>query len=262
LPIDKEIDLDDPDGISQEDIDIMNRQADELEEMAEGAERNAEKIEKAKKAMEGMSFAQLNALNSTGLGEVGESGTGGGVSKGELYDIIIEILAEQEEAKKEREDNKKKITENEQAILDAKADIKQARAQVGQAQGVVGEINSFRASPVGAGKSKIMGMLGKFGVYGILAQFAIQMAEQTFNQVMTEIKAQFKAGGVFDTRKMVQDQLLEYNTISYLTKLRSGQVFFTADAGQDLRQGAPRGTNNTRDLRDGHLRFIQFHAGI
>jgi len=259
MPVDEDVNLDNPEGITQDDLDRMEEEADRLEEIAEKAETNAEKVAKAKKELEGLNFAQLNILDKTL-----DTSTGGGtgINNEQLATVVAEIYEQLEGAKSERAENKKKISEAEQAILDNKKAISEARTKVGETQGVVGEINSFRASPVGMAKGKLLGMVGKLGVYGIIAQFVIQMAEQTFNQIMTEIKAQFKAGGVFDTRKMVQDQLLEYNTISYLTRLRSGQVFFTADAGQDLRQGAPRGSNNTRDLRDGHLRFIQFHAGI
>ena len=45
-------------------------------------------------------------------------------------------------------------------------------------------------------------------------------------------------------------------------RIKSGQIIFTADAGQDLVQGQTDGAYNTRNLVDGHLRFIQLRAGI
>ncbi|KKK57066.1 hypothetical protein LCGC14_3058220, partial [marine sediment metagenome] len=246
MPVDEPINLDDPDGITQDDLDRMNKEADELERIAKKAEENAETVETAKKKLEGLNFAQLNILDKT-LDSRG--GGGGSIDQEQLMDLVIEIYEELEEAKKERKENKKKLT-------DVKKAIKEAKAEVGETRGVIGEINSFRGSPMGFGKGKLLGFIGKIGVAGVVAQFVIQMAEQTFNQVMAAVKDQFKAGGAWDKRKLVEDVLSEYNNIDYLRRIKSGQVIFTADAGQDLRQGAPRGNFNTRELRDGHLRFL------
>ncbi|OYT27927.1 hypothetical protein B6U98_05935, partial [Thermoplasmatales archaeon ex4572_165] len=64
MPVDDEINLNDPEGLTQDDLDIMNREADELEELAEGAERNAEKIKKATDSLKGMDFATKNIIQS------------------------------------------------------------------------------------------------------------------------------------------------------------------------------------------------------
>jgi len=255
MPVDKDINLDDPEGISTEDIEIMKREAAELEKLATNAESNAEKIDKAKKSIEGLTFAQLNVLDKSFEGSVGEAG----LSEQKLLDFKTEILKEIGETKKEVKKNSKKISEEEKA---RKAELKKVREQKGEISEINGAINGFRSNPFGFAKGKALGMLGKLGVWGIVAQFAIDMAQQAFDQTLAEVKKQFGAGGAWDKRKLVLDVLKEYNSIDYLTKVKSGQVLFTADAGQDLRQGAPRGSFNTRDLRDGHLRFIQLHAGV
>lgn len=233
----------------------MEREADELEKLAVSSEANAEKIKEAKKQLEGLSFAQLNILEK-GL----EGGTGGvGITMEQLLDFKIEMLEELEKAKKERKENTKKISDEEKK---RKEELKKIREKTGNVSEVQGAISGFRSNPFGFAKNKAFGMLGKLGVYGIIAQFVAEQVQQVYDQVLAEVKNQFKAGGAWDKRKLVLDVVNEYNSIDYLTRVRSGQVVFTADAGQDLRQGAPRGAFNTRDLRDGHLRFIQFHAGV
>lgn len=249
MPIDKEIDLDDPDGITEEDITRMNEEADKLKDIAVQSEANVEIIKKNMKIFEGQNFKTIDALT-------GKAGEGVGIpNESDVYEIVIKILAEQEKAKAERRKNAEDIEE-----------IKTASEQFQQGasgfKGALGEINSFKGNPFGAGKHKMLGLLGKAGLAGLVAQFTIQMGEQLYGQILSEVKSQFGAGGAWDRRKLVEDELNEYNSIAYLTKIRSGQVFFSADAGQELRQGAVKGANTTRELRDGHLRYIQFHGGI
>jgi hypothetical protein len=259
MPKEEDINLDDPNGITQADIDRMNEEADELERIASRAEENSDRIRESKKVLEGMNFAELNILDKT-LDDSGSGmGSGESISKDQLAQMVVEIYEKLEEAKTHRDSNTQKISEAEKHRQELEQKVNQARSQI---SGAYGEINSFRGSPFNFAKGKMMGFIGKLGIYGMIAQFAIQMGEQLYNQIMGEIKGQFKAGGVWDIRKLTEDALSEYNSIQYLIRVRSGQVFFTADAGQDLRQGAPRGANNTRDLRDGHVRFLQFHAGI
>jgi len=254
LPIDKDFNLDNPDGITEEDIREMDKQADELEEIAKRAEEAKNKIDSVGAPLKGMSFAQLNVMEKALGGEgggTGQAGDGdiGGMNKEQLMDLMIEMMKTMETAKKEREVAKSERNEFEKHIAEIRSDVSAGYQQ----------ISSFRANPIGFGKGKIMGTLGKLGVWGAVAAFVVQMVEQVYNQVLAEVKSQFEAGGVWDKRKLVEDVVKEYESMNYLTKIKSGQVIFTADAGQELRQGAPKGVFNTRDLRDGHLRFIQLH---
>ncbi len=253
MPIDRDFNLDNPDGITDEDIREMEEQADEIEAIAKRAEAAQEKIESVGAPIKGMSFAQLSIIDKA-LGEEGtrqgDSGGGmSGMSKEQLMDLIIEMMKTMEEAKKERAVAKTERDEFKAQVQEIESNISQGFQQ----------ISSFKANPIGFGKGKMMGMLGKLGIWGAVAAFVLQMAEQVYHQILAEVKAQFGPGGVWDKRKIVEDVIKEYESINYLTKIKSGQVIFTADAGQELRQGAPKGVFNTRDLRDGHLRFIQLH---
>ena len=66
MPVDDEINLDDPEGLTQNDIDRMSEQADELERIAYASEKNADAIKKnfdsIGKMTDGKNFKQINAL--------------------------------------------------------------------------------------------------------------------------------------------------------------------------------------------------------
>lgn len=278
MPVDSDINLDNPDGISQEDIDIMNREADEIEKLAKNSEANAEKIRKARESIEGLSFAQLNVLDKSleGVQDRGE-GEGGGITMDQLLDFKIEMLKELEKAQEERKENTEKISDEERERKSKESEIEKIKKEVEKIKkqhdkkilddkNSVSEMHStmmgIKSNPIAFGKGKALNMLGKLGVWGIVAGFAVEMVQQVVGEVIAEVKSWYKAGGALDKRKIVLDVLKEYNSINYLTKIKSGGVFFTSDAGQDLRQGAPRGAYNTRELRDGHMRFIQLRAGV
>ena len=254
-----EINLDNPEGISKEDIDRMVEQADELERIAYTSEKNAETVKKNLRVFENKSFKEINAMT----GEATDLSIGDDT---DIREKIAEIYEFMDEAKRERQENLDEINKNKTKISEADIEreriLKQFNSMSGEIRNVYGQVSSFRGNPLGFGMGKIKGLLGKAGIYGAVAMVAWEMGESMYNQIMTEIKNQFKAGGVYDTRKMVEDQINEYNSIAYLSKIKSGQVIFTADAGQDLVQGQTDGAYNTRNLVDGHLRFIQLRAGI
>jgi len=253
MPVDDEINLDSPDGITQEDIDRMNEQADELERIAERSEINVEKIKQNMKSVE---------KNIVDIEDSGELSVSDNTSIEERLKEIEEnqskIITFLNKAEEERNVNRKKIDEAEQ---ERKRILQEFRENSSGFREMYGEANFFRNDPVSFGRGKIKNLLGKAGIYGAVAMFAWEMAESLYKQIVSEVKGMYKAGGVFDIRKLVEDQVTEYNNINYLNKIKSGQVIFTADAGQDLVQGAVRGAYNTRDLRDGHLRYFQYKRG-
>lgn len=259
MPVDDEINLDNPEGISKEDIDRMVEQADELERIAYTSEKNAETVKKNLKVFENKSFKEINAMT----GEATDLNIGDDT---DIREKIAEIYEFMDEAKRERQENLDEINKNKVKLSEADIErariLKQFESMSGEVRNVYGQVTNFRGNPLGFGVGKIKGLLSKAGIYGAVAMVAWEMGESVYNQVMTEIKNQFKAGGVYDTRKMVEDQINEYNSIAYLSKIKSGQIIFTADAGQDLVQGQTDGAYNTRNLVDGHLRFIQLRAGI
>ena len=259
MPVDDEINLDNPEGINQEDIDRMVEQSEELERIAYNSEKNAETIKKNLKVFEEKSFKEIDAMT----GEAKDLNIGDDT---DLREKIAEIYEFMDEAKRERQENLDEINKNKVKLSEADIEreriLKEFNSMSGEVKNVYGQVSSFRGNPLGFGMGKIKGLLGKAGIYGAVAMVAWEMGESMYNQIMTEIKNQFKAGGVYDTRKLVEDQINEYNSIAYLTKIKSGQIIFTADAGQDLVQGQTDGAYNTRNLVDGHLRFIQLRAGI
>ena len=259
MPVDDEINLDNPEGLTQEDIDRMVEQADELERIAYTSEKNAETVKKNLKVFENKSFKEINAMT----GEAKNLNIGDDT---DIREKIAEIYEFMDEAKRERQENLDEINKNKVKLSEADIErariLKQFESMSGEVRNVYGQVSSFRGNPLGFGMGKIKGLLGKAGIYGAVAMVAWEMGESMYNQIMTEIKNQFKAGGVYDTRKIVEDQINEYNSIAYLSKIKSGQIIFTADAGQDLVQGQTDGAYNTRNLVDGHLRFIQLRAGI
>jgi len=263
MPVDEDINLDASDGLSQEDIDELKRQADELENIAVKSEKNVETIKKNyKDVFEGKDFKTkdimmgdpkpLDISKLEGLEELNERMI-------ELEKIVAELTVSAVDAKDDREELSEEVK---RAIEERKEMLRQFNEIKSTAQNVYGEVMSFRGNPVGQAISKLKGFARGAGLYGMIGVFLFEFGEQLYNQIWTEIKNQFKAGGVFDTRKLVQNEVREYATMDYLIKVKSGQVIFTGDSGQDLVQGAIRGAYNTRDLRDGHLRYIQISRGF
>ncbi len=115
MPVDDEINLDTPEGITQEDINRMNEQADELERIAEKSEENAEIIAKNMRLFEGKSFKEIDAVTGdVASKEAGATGEIGGDAEQRIKDLEdrqTEILILLNEAKEGRENNKKKLTE-------------------------------------------------------------------------------------------------------------------------------------------------------
>ena len=220
MPVDDEINLDNPEGISKEDIDRMVEQADELERIAYTSEKNAETVKKNLKVFENKSFKEINAMT----GEATNLNIGDDT---DLRKQIAEIYEWMDEAKSERQSNLDEINKNKVKLSEAEREFMSSAQHYLEVRNVYGQVSSFRGNPLGFGMGKIKGLLGKAGIYGAVAMVAWEMGESMYNQIMTEIKNQFKAGGVYDTRKIVEDQINEYNSIAYLSKIKSGQIIFT-----------------------------------
>jgi len=75
LPVDDEINLDNPEGLTQEQFEIMNREAQELANLAEGAERNAEKLKRATDSLKGMDMFTKNIVQSEVQGKPNDMST-------------------------------------------------------------------------------------------------------------------------------------------------------------------------------------------
>ncbi|MGI9535122.1 MAG: hypothetical protein ACR2NW_09235 [Thermodesulfobacteriota bacterium] len=273
MPVEDEINLDKP--LTEKEIAKMEREADRIERAAKKAEREAKQIQDAAKTLSDYEAAQQKSPlaafggapdHSTGTGFNGLGGTlpgSGTMSKGRRVGQGTDKSAIVTEKIKELEAQVNKNTEESYEAKTARQLLEKKMQKVLQTEGKIskgiGDIIGASRNTFSFGKNKALGYLGKAGIYGAIAQFVIQMGEQVYNEALSAVKEQFKPGGIWDKRKLVLDVVTEYESIEYLTKLKSGGVFFTADAGQELRQGAPQGANNTRELRDGHLRFMQLH---
>lgn len=250
MPVDEEINLNNPDGITQDDMDIMNRQADELEELAMSAEGNAQRIEKARKSIERMTFAEKNILSSKMSGQGTGSGVGN-IDKEELMDIVIGIYEELEKAKTERKENKREINKEVEARKQLERKIKH---DLLEGEGKVHEFMGATENPIGFAKGKLMGIIGKAGIAGVI----IGIVHRTADMIWKEYMNSFKAGGANDIRKMMDDRDKEMAELDDILARRSGRVFFTGDV--DLRQGAPQ-ISNTERLRDQVVRYQALHLG-
>ena len=262
MPIDRDFNLDNPEGITEEDIRQMEEEADRIEAIAKRAEAAKEKIESVGAPLKGMSFAQLNVLDKA-LGEgtrqedsggtTTTSGEVGGMDKEQLMDLVIEMMKTMEDSKKEREIHKVRLdaadTERkafEQKVMRLESDISKA----------YGEVSGLMANPIGFGRGKFMGLLGKAGIYGAIAVFAIQMAQQVYTQIIGEIKGMFQPGGVLDVRKDVLDSVRQIANLDHLINVEQGKIFFTSDTSEFLRQGIPL-NYNTRDRVNGYKQYLQ-----
>jgi len=255
MPVDEDFSLDNPEGITEDDIRKMNEEADELERIAEKSEKNAEKIEEAKRKLEGMTFAQLNILDKA----LDNQGAGGGdLSREQLMDMVIEIYEELEKAKKERVDNKKEIDESKRKIEEAEKERKRLESMIKQdisgAEGKFNEFLSASGNPMGFAKGKVLGMITKAGIGGFIIGVVIRIAETMWNEYLKT----FQAGGINDIRKLMEDRDREMAELDDIIARRNGRVFFTADT--DLKQGAPQ-FSNTERLRDQVLRYQALHLG-
>ena len=81
-----------------------------------------------------------------------------------------------------------------------------------------------------------------------IALSLVQEGEQAFESL-------FEPGGPLDTRKLIHNASKVVPQLNSLVDMSDGTVFFTADAGQKLRQVAPS-TSNTRNLVQEHMRYI------
>lgn len=254
MPVDEDVNLDNPDGLTQEDLDILKRQAEELAVLAEDAEKNADKINKSKKSMEGLNFAQLNLLSEGPT----EGVSGEPLSQDKLTDIIVDILKEMKEAEKERREAKTEREGLEDEIKKAERERKKLELEIkGGIREAESDFNQFLGAtnnPVGFAKGKLMGYVGKAGLIGAVITTVYSVANTLWEQYMKS----FKDGGANDIRKLMDDRDKEMAELNDILARRNGMVFFTGDV--DLRQGAPQ-FSNTERLRDGVLRYQALHLG-
>tara|TARA_B110000495_G_C23040896_1_gene624260 strand:+ start:322 stop:1089 length:768 start_codon:yes stop_codon:yes gene_type:complete len=253
LPVDDEINLDNPEGLTQNDIDRMVEQAEELRLVAENSEKSAETIKKNLKVFEKRSFKEIDAIT----GEAKELDVNN-MDTLQLKEQIATILEQLLEAKEARAKNEAQIKQNKLLLERQQTTIQRLENEI---QGAVRDLDSNIATfqsatnnPLGFGKGKIIGMVGKAGVYGAIALFVYKMVEQYWES----FKDSFKAGGANDIRKLMEDRDREMMELSDIVDRRAGRVFFTETT--TLRQGSPN-FSNTENLADQVSRYQLLHLG-
>ena len=254
MPVDENFSLDNPEGLTDDDIRKLNEDADELEQIAIKAEENAEKIKKAKQSLEGLNFAQLDILKSTvseTTTSTGVAGSIGSYTQEQLMELVINIM-------KTLEENKTKMTAEEKARKELEAEMRRLDAEMKSGIRKFGssieEIDRIGTNPMSFAQGKIMGFIGKAGIIGVIAGMVVGIGEMIYDKIMKS----FEAGGANDIRKAMLDRDREITELDDILARRSGRVFFTADV--DLRQGAPQ-FSNTERLRDQTIRYQSLHIG-
>lgn len=254
MPVEDEINLNDPEGITQDDLDIMNREADELEELAEGAERNAEKIKKATDSLKGMDFATKNIIQSevegtpTDMGAVDMSRRIQSLEK-QVEQLGTHVLSNTEEHKS----NKNEIDIARQHRMEIERSIQDA---LNKGFNKVQEGFSFMNNPIGKGKQVGLGLLAKSSIGGAVAVMILEQVQALYNQIITQIKDMYGAGGVLDVRKEQLDSLSQVASLESVINMEQGRVLFTSDTGEILRQGVPQATN-TQGRVNGYKQYLQ-----
>tara|TARA_B110001454_G_C12675069_1_gene415490 strand:+ start:9 stop:746 length:738 start_codon:yes stop_codon:yes gene_type:complete len=244
LPVDDEINLDNPEGLTQEDIDRMNEQAEELERIAYNSEKNAETIKKNLKVFEEKSFKEIDAMT----GEAKELNIGDDT---DLRKQIAEIHEWMDEAKEKRKKINLELEEGKEHRMRLDNEVAKGFAKFNKELGVLDVATS---NPIQFGKGKLLGFIGKAGAVGAIITMVVGLVQKMWDEYMKS----FRAGGANDIRKMMEDRDKEMMEINDMIDRKSGQVFFSSTSS--LSQGMVD-ISNTETLRDQVVRYQAFHLG-
>lgn len=253
MPVDEDINLDAPEGITQEQIDFMNRQADELQDIADKAEKNVNRIQKAtqsptEKIFDGKPFSQLNE-EETKL----------------FQDMIIDYMKQKKEDQDKIEENKEDIEEIKQELWEIKTkDISDLKNSIQKGSGdfknMFSQGTSIIKNPIGNGLSRLrtMAMAGSSAFLPIAVAFlAYEVGSMVYDEVLRRVKSMYEAGGALDVRKVIKDEMKQVANIEHMMAIHRGDVFFTSDTAEFIRQGISQNDSNARTRVYGHKQYIQ-----
>lgn len=265
MPVEEDINLDNPDGLTQDDLDILKRQADQLADLAVDADKNADKIKKAREAMEGLNFKQIDLIREGPTGDLeGLVNLGLNIGTEQMQIMMADMLSKMKEADEQRKANAEAIKkeERERKELEMKLE-KQRLAEEARIRGALPDLNSklmkgfsFQRNPLAFARGGAMNFLKTAGPWGFVAAYAVEMVQNVANQVLDEIKSMYEDGGVLDTRKDTLNALREVSNLKHIIDVEQGKVYFTDDTAEFLRQGIPQ-RGNTRDKINGHKQYLQ-----
>lgn len=284
MPVDEDLNLSQP--LSADDLKQLEREAVIMEKAVAKMEKELEKAEKAKHKI-GNTIKEINQLanhisplgniegdfkdithsmtgtpleiEDGGLLPLGRQGMRSGEQKdrtpfgqtvSDQQKFNDEIKLRQVEINKELEELKTKQMEDRQKIND----VRDAESKINN---IEGDMLGLMNNPRGLALGKVKGMLGK-SIYGIIAVMVLEFAEKIFNDIMREIKGMFQAGGIYDVRKLVKDEVYTISSLDYILKMNEGMMYFSSNSSEVLRQGSWANAN-TRDLEYGHKQFLRMN---
>jgi predicted RNase H-like nuclease (RuvC/YqgF family) len=284
MPYSNDINLDR--DLTEDDIKKLEEEAERIEKAAKKAEKEVEEIkkdaatlvefeekitEKAKKIREtiGRTIKRENELTSSTspLSAIGGDVTfeereemllGVGRDPRDPTDVALPLRGRDTTSRAPAAylELQKRIREQEIQIKKNTEEIEKTRKTImdleRQLEGKTREILQITASPMYI-ESKILGIL-RASPFIAAAFFARDIIEE----IVKRVKSLFEAGGIFDLRKMVLDAAREINSLDHIVRINTGQVFFTSDSSEVLRQGVQYNeSSNTRRLQYGHKLALQ-----
>ena len=260
MPVDEDINLDAPEGITQEEIDKMNKQADEIEKIADRTEKNVNRIQKAtqspmEKIFGGKAFSQLNEEETK-----------------QFQDMIIDYMKQKKEDQDKIQENTENIEENREDIEEVKQklweiktkDISDLKSEFlktrSSFQNGFSDVMGTIKNPVGRGMGFLRGiaMGGAGAVLPLTALFiGVEVGKMVYDTVISEVKSWYEAGGIFDRRKVVLDEMKQIANLDHMLAIHRGDLFFTSDTAEFIRQGISQNDSNARTRIYGHKQYIQ-----
>lgn len=286
MPVDEDINLDKP--LTDAQIKKLERDAERLEQAALKAQAEAAKIQKevaeaANVLLNAEKFMGSSPLNSMGGNDEFESkasnflGIGGGnvgvslpskgrrsaqgVSASPVAGITVDeieniIKLETDELQNKIKESEMKIKAIQKIQRDQERHNQYIISQVSQGGQKLQQAFSFQKNPIGSIQNKLMGVIGKAGLYGAIAVISFEIAQQAYHQIMNEVKDLYKAGGPLDVRKDTLNALAQISSLESIIDHNQGRVFFTSSTGEILRQGVPQ-DYNTRGRVNGYKQYLQ-----
>ena len=250
------------------------------EKISQNAQRAANELLSAEKFMSGGSpLARLGGdiefpeieTNVLGMPQTGKTvlptsgrrsaqGVGLGPVSGISVDAIEAMRAEQERIQKEAEERQKeehrKILEQMRKMQEEMNHMKQ---QMSKAQELTHEGMSaiFHPKQLISGKiGNLASMITKGSMPLMVISFIYELGKEIYEQVLSEVSKMFGPGGKYDTRVLVLEAAKTVSNLEKMVQINTGQVYFTSDTSEILRQGAYSGaTVSTRDALINHRNF-------
>ena len=171
----------------------------------------------------------------------------------QLVERVDKLMEESEEAKEERTDNQIRSMENETQLEFLGAQVQTLKVQSKMAMGMASKGAGAVKNPLGFMQGQMMGILNKV--------FPVTMAISLAVTIFEMVKGMFSDGGLFDVRKLVQDEVNEYFDIEWSNKINRGEIFLGISG--DLRgQGITISGSNTRDKSYAHLTDRLYYGGL